>query len=115
MGEKAFLTVYGKVPLMLTKNCPVKAQLGCKACPHKITDRKGIDFPVFCRGGYSEIYNSRPIWLADRLHEFRGIEYGVLMFCDETKEQAEEIIKKYINGEKPTVDYTRGLYEKGVL
>lgn len=115
MGEKAFLTVYGKVPLMLTKNCPVKAQLGCKACSHKITDRKGIDFPVFCRGGYSEIYNSRPIWLADRLHEFRGIEYGVLMFCDETKEQAEEIIKKYINGEKPTVDYTRGLYEKGVL
>ncbi|MBR5405704.1 MAG: U32 family peptidase, partial [Oscillospiraceae bacterium] len=29
---------YGRLPLMLTRNCPVQAQVGCKACRHHLSD-----------------------------------------------------------------------------
>ena len=110
-----YVTVYGKTPLMLTRVCPVKVNVGCAECTHKITDRKGIDFPVYCRGGYSEIFNSRPTVLSDRLPEFSDFDGIILSFCDETQDQAERIIDAYLIGEKPTGEYTRGLYYKGVL
>ena len=46
---------------MLTRNCPIKNGKTCAECDKKgkLTDRKGIEFPVMCRAGYSEILNSR--------------------------------------------------------
>ncbi len=103
---------YGRLPLMLTRNCPQKNGVGCAACSG-LTDRKGIVFPVSCRGGYSEIYNSRPIYLAERIDEF-STDYAILLFTLETPEECREIISRYRNGSGAEGDYTRGLYYRGV-
>lgn len=111
------LTLYGNTNLMCTRNCPIKSGEGCKTCSHIITDRKNVSFPVFCRGGYSYIKNSRPIWLADRMNEFENLDFAILEFTNETEEEIEKIITQYVNGINitPPESYTRGLYYKGVL
>ncbi len=108
------LEVYGRLPLMLLRNCPLKIG-DCGDCKHEITDRKGIKFPVLCRGGYSEIFNSRPTILSDRLREFSGADFLILDFTTEEKEQCREIIEAYHSEKSPVGEYTRGLYGKGVL
>ena len=114
--ENAIIYVYGKTPLMLTDNCPIKADVGCKECKNTITDRKSISFPVYCRGGYAEIYNSRPLWLADRLSEYDGFSGFILNFVDESESEITEVIKSYTKkGFYKATEYTRGLYDKGVL
>ena len=63
------LMVYGRAPLMLTRNCPLaNSPKGCLHCkePGCLTDRKRKQFPVVCRGGKNiEVLNSVPLWLCD--------------------------------------------------
>lgn len=108
------LIVYGHLPLMLFRNCPIKNGKDCKDCKkdNYITDRMGIKFPVRCRMGYSEMLNSVPIWLADRKKEINQ-DFGVLYFTNETKEDIKEIIDGYINELPPMLKHTRGLYYRG--
>lgn len=105
---------YGRLPLMLFKNCPASLE-GCKGCKKDrfLTDRKGIRFPVLCRMGYSELLADRPIWLADRKNEF-NTDVLLLSFTDETKEEIEEILSSYKNSDKCKNLFTRGLYYRGV-
>lgn len=114
---KKGIFAYGRLPLMLTRNCPVKNGTVCKDCnkDNVITDRKGISFPVRCRAGFSEIYNSTVIWLGDRLDEIRDIDFLLLYFTDESKEDISTIIYKYKNGGNPPSEYTRGLYYRNLL
>ena len=65
---------YGKLPLMLTRNCPVKTFSSCAVCggKGKLTDRKGYEFSVDCSSGTSEILNSVPLYIFDRLSEFKN-------------------------------------------
>ena len=108
---------YGRLPLMLLRNCPFKNGRQCADCDKKGTlrDRKGIEFPVACRGDHCELLNSMPIYLADKLSDFSGVDFMVLSFTDETKEQTEEIISAYKNGGTPPVQYTRGLYFRDLI
>ena len=105
---------YGRLPLMLFKNCPASLE-GCKGCKKDrfLTDRKGINFPISCRMGYSELFADRPIWLADRKNEFNA-DVFLLSFTFEDKEETENVIESYINGEKCKTLFTRGLYYRGV-
>lgn len=109
------IIAYGNIPLMLTANCPINNVKPCSKCTRheNITDRKGISFPVRCRMGFSEILNSRPIWLADRLNEL-DFDFIMLYFSRETKEQAQRVINAYKDGGTPDGEYTRGLYYRGV-
>ena len=111
------LIVYGRLPLMLTRNCPVKAHIGCENCGKNgsLTDRKGITFPVVC-SSYPcvELLNSVPVYMADRMKEVKT-DFAHFYFTSESKKQVEEIISLYENGSKPPFDYTRGLYYRGVL
>ncbi len=111
------LMIYGKIPLMLTRNCPVKNKLTCGECGGKsvLVDRMGVSFPVICKNGASFIINSRPVWMADKKNEIRGIDYGLLYFTDEDKYECEAVIRAYNNNEKPDGEFTRGLYYKNVL
>lgn len=110
------ITVYGRLPLMLTRNCPVKNGKSCSECKRQsdITDRMGIKFPVRCRMGYSEILNSRPVYLADRMREIPPCDILFFNFTVESKAEVEEIINAYKNGEKPRAEFTRGLLYRGV-
>ncbi len=108
---------YGNVPLMLFKNCPLKNGGSCGNCDKKgaLTDRLGVEFPVRCRLGYSEMLNSVPIWLADRQSELTGFDYQILYFTRESKERVVEVINAYKKGLPPDTKHTRGLYFRGVI
>lgn len=108
---------YGRLPLMVTKNCPLKNGRECKTCDKKgfITDRKGIDFPIECRGNSSELLNSTPLFLADKKSDLNAFDFLLLWFTDESEKTAENIIKAYINGGKAPNEFTRGLYYKNLL
>lgn len=107
--------IYGRLPLMITRNCPIAAQIGCKNCTRKLTDRTGAEFPVLCRKelGYVEILNSREMWLSDKISDF-NLDFGDLWFTVETAEQAAQVYKKYREGTAPEGEFTRGLYYRGV-
>lgn len=108
--------VYGRTPLMLTRNCPIKNGMPCAQCGRKqsITDRKGIAFPVRCENGFSEIFNSRPTCLSDRIHELHNIDFYLLDFTTENKAECRQIIENYRRGAPADGAYTRGLYYRGV-
>lgn len=111
------IIAYGNIPLMLFKNCPLKNGISCKECDKNgvITDRLGVQFPVRCRMGYSELLNSVPLWLADRKAELNGFDFVILYFTRETKERAFEVINAYKNGAEPDTKHTRGLYYRGTI
>ena len=103
--------VYGKLPLMLTRNCPVKNEIGCKNCTHCIIDRTSRKFPVVCCGDYVEILNPDILYMADKLNEFTNISFTVVLLSDENAEQTISAI----SGVKPAGNITRGLYCRGVI
>ena len=79
-----------------------------------ITDRKGTSFPVMCNFGCSELLNSRPLYMGDRLREISNVDFRMFRFTDETREEAESVLLAYEKGEKPKGEFTRGLYYRGV-
>lgn len=111
------ICAYGNIPLMLTRNCPIKNGKSCKDCRQNsyLTDRKGIRFPVVCdEQGASEILNSRPIYLADKQDDFRNIDFILLYFTKEKKETIARVLSDYQNRSEPKGEFTRGLYYRGV-
>lgn len=111
------IIAYGNIPLMFFKNCPLKNGISCKDCDKKgyVTDRLGEKFRIRCRSGYSELLNNRPIWLADKQSDFSTLDFIILYFCDETKDDVESIISAYKNGTVCNSTYTRGLYYRGTI
>lgn len=109
--------VYGRIPLMLTRNCPVKNKLTCAECRSKsvLVDRMGVKFPVICKNGASFILNSRPLWATDKKSEMRNLDFGLLYFTNENKSECEGLIAACIGGDTPQGEFTRGLYFKNVL
>ena len=79
-----------------------------------MTDRKGLTFPVVCSGGCSEILNSKPVYMADKISEIKNVSFLLLYFTTETKEEAAEISEAYRTGKAPSGDFTRGLFYRGV-
>lgn len=109
--------IYGRIPLMLTRNCPVRNKLTCAECGKKsfLVDRMGVEFPVICKNGCSFILNSRPLWVADKKNEFRNLDFGLIYFTNESEEECAAILEKVKNGSNPPAEFTRGMYFKGVL
>lgn len=102
--------VYGHLPLMLMRNCPVKAQAGCENCTGALVDRMGKKFFINCKkkSGYYELLNGDPLYLADKEELKTDIDY--IMFTKETAEQAANVLLAYKKKTPPTGDFTRGLY-----
>ncbi len=112
--------LYGRLPLMIMANCPIKAETGCRTCSKSLTDRTGTVFPVKCRmiGGedYNELLNSKTLYLPDKLGYF-DIDFGILMFTDESPKEVKAVLGDYQAGisRRDGKDYTNGLYFRGVL
>ena len=113
------IIAYGRLPLMLTRNCPVKNGKTCSDCKSNsyLTDRMGKKFPVVCNMGFSEILNSAPIYMADRMSEIKNTDFVTFYFTKEKKETAEAILEAYKKGKKlsDASTYTRGLYYRGAI
>lgn len=107
---------YGRLPLMLTRNCPVRNVKTCAECKKSgtLTDRKNTVFPIECHNCCSDILNSRPVYMADRLGEIKNVDFILLYFTDESASHAAEIINAYKNSLKPQGEFTRGLFYRGV-
>lgn len=106
---------YGRLPLMLTRNCPVRNGKACSECKSGsyLTDRKGMKFPVVCSFGCSEILNSCPIYMGDRINEIKNVDFITFYFTKEPAEMCEAVINAYRTGKKAAGDFTRGLYYRG--
>lgn len=103
------IVVYGHLPLMLTRNCPIKNETGCSGCTGQLTDRMGKQFPVICSKDYSEILNPDVLFMADKkLPDM--IRFGIIMLTHENKEQT----RLAISGRIPDEKFTRGLYYRGI-
>ena len=111
------IIIYGNIPLMLFKNCPVKNGMDCKSCKKEqyITDRMQTKFPIKCRLGYSELLNSLPIWMFDRKAEYRELDFSVIYFTNESKERVVEILSAYKKQSEPDTKHTRGMYYRGSI
>ena len=46
------------------------------------------------------VLNSCPLWLADKMNDIRNVDYGLLWFTDESKEECARVISDYCCGEK---------------
>ncbi len=110
------ILLYGRQPLMLTRNCPRQAALGsCADCNGQgLTDRTGTVFPVMCAGGCSEILNSVPLYWADKLEEIPRRDFSLLHFTTESTEEVTNITALYRHGGRGPGAITRGLYRRGV-
>ena len=108
---------YGRLPLMVTRNCPIKNKISCAECGRnsELWDRMNIKFPVRCKYGCSYILNSRPLCVYDRKNEFKNIDYDLLYFTTESASECVQIMNNYHNNTPPEYEYTRGLYYKNVL
>ena len=107
---------YGRLPLMITKNCPVRAQAGCKSCTGSITDRTGRKFPVECDGKqYARILNCDILETSDKLSDFKGAAFALLDVGNMPPKPASDVIKRYMDRGTPEGKFTRGLYYRGII
>ncbi len=109
------IIAYGYLPAMLTRNCPIKNEVGCKNCQNILTDRKNCENKVVCHGDYTEILNSQCLYMADRLEDIRNISFITLYFNDETPKEITSVIREYTEKYHKRENITRGLYYRGIL
>ncbi|MDR0839060.1 MAG: U32 family peptidase [Oscillospiraceae bacterium] len=116
------IIAYGRLPLMLTENCIIKSALGVCSCGNfsGLTDRTGASFPVIRESADScrnVVLNSRKLFLADRLADFRNIGLWAhrLAFTTENAAECVSVMRSYLGqGDYSPGGFTRGLYYKGV-
>ncbi len=113
---KRGIIAFGRLPLMLTRNCPIANEKTCAECKGQsyLTDRKGMKFPVMCNFGCSEILNSQPIYLGDRLDEIKGVDFITFYFTNENQKLCDAVLDAYRKGKGiKGNNHTRGLYYRG--
>ena len=106
--------VYGHMPLMLTRACPLQNIHDCAHCDKTgvLTDRKAKKFPVRCGLGVRTIYNPVPIYMGDEPGAL-AVDYGVAYFTLESREEAAQILEMIRSHAPFEGEFTRGLYFKG--
>jgi len=110
--------VYGRLPLMQTENCIIQ-NLGeaCgENCGGVLVDRTKAEFPI--KREYKHriiIYNSVPIYLADKIGELKkcGVGLYTLLFTDEIQDEKEfdNLISLCFAKAPAPFPYTRGYYK----
>ena len=129
-GGRQLLSVYGRIPMMITAGC-VRKTAGM--CSHKeqaffsITDRMGKSFPVRCVCGhcYNVIYNSLPLSLHSFVRKKDPVAMGaagwICSFTTESGAETEEILRWYASGgasgdaQSVFGEFTTGHYRKSAL
>lgn len=127
------IIAHSYVQMMVMKNCPMsmikkcKNQEDCNTCSYHnkylLKDRKGMYFNIERKNKLTNIYNSVPLTLIQKTHDF--VDLGINMFLIDTKfeKNVEEIIDAMyceLNGldvESILKDknFTRGHYFKNIL
>jgi len=113
-GASTGAMVYGHMPLMLTRACPLHNLHDCAHCPRQgvLTDRKAKKFPVRCGQGVRTVYNPVPIYMGDKPAAL-AVDWEYAHFSIETKQQAAHILALLRQHAPFEGEFTRGLYFKG--
>ncbi|MCL2106993.1 MAG: U32 family peptidase [Oscillospiraceae bacterium] len=101
--------VYGRLSLMLCRVCPVGS---CGAGDCHLVDRMGAKFPLRCRNGCTELFNSRPLYLLDRKDALAALplSFHLIALTTEGPEECAAILRAYQDGTRVVKEYTRALY-----
>lgn len=113
---KTGILVYGYMPLMHFRCCPLQNENGCKDCNGKgvLTDRMGEKFRVLCeKRQYCVLYNSVPLYIGDK--NIPPVSFVLLKFTEETPGEAEKIISLFKNKKPLPGKKTAGLYEREII
>ena len=105
------LIVYGHLPLMLFRACPMRGKDGCGSCGgrRELRDRQGKTFPVLCHGRqYSTLLNPVPLYVWDK--PLRGLDFGVVYFTGEDRETCRSVWQHCLTGEPWPGERTNGPY-----
>jgi len=114
------IITYGRLPLMITENCTLKASTKACCCDNSpmLRDRRGALFPVMkLYGCRNLILNSEKIFLADRYEHYSSIGLWAqrLSFTTENPRECVQIAARYLGlGDYEVQSRTRGLYFRGV-
>ena len=110
MEQGGSLTVYGRLPLMLTERCFVKENFGCDTCGHAhLTDRKNVSFPLLREYGHRTlIFNSLPTYLGDRPRETMGLGHHFI-FTTETAREIDGVTAAYLKQESLPIAVRRSV------
>ena len=114
-GKLGFI-VYGHMPLMRFRCCPMQTARGCAGCSgdNELSDRRGEAFRVLCSGKrYSTLFNTVPLYVGGMKRP--DADFNTLYFTYETKSECEEVINTFVKGEKAAFRRTAGLYDKELL
>lgn len=111
------IVVDGYLPLMIMRNCPIKAKQDCVRCggAGSLTDRMGVQFKVECskQEGYVEVLNGDRLHMADRMRECKQ-DFAVIYFTVETKAECVQAVADYRAGKGAADLFTRGLYYRSI-
>lgn len=125
IAEGNEIIAYGRIPLMVMENCPLKAAKKCQngETAEFLCDRKGQKFPLKCNFGCSiELLNSKPVYMADKISDLLKLKINALrlIFTVENFAECGKIIgeyKKALSGEKVSAPventFTRGHFYRG--
>ena len=119
------VTVYGRLPLMISEHCAVGANIcgknNCNMCKKSqffLEDRVGEKFPIItdrekCR---MQILNSKILFASEIKKELEGkVDYFRAYFFNEGTEERKKVLKAIKNGEKVVSGkYTSGHFYRGV-
>ncbi|MDD3243282.1 MAG: DUF3656 domain-containing protein [Eubacteriales bacterium] len=124
--------VYGRLPLMYSKHCPVGAEMGggahcglCHTGRFALRDRKDMQFPLICFSGVCRcvILNAVRLHVPDfaaRLAD-AGVSTLRLIFTEETPQEIAEVLASYTQALRDPPEhflrgesYTAGHYLRGV-
>ena len=107
----------GYLPLMLCRCCPGKLRDGgCSSCNKTgvLQDRLSKSFIFSCEGNCTEILNSVPLFLDDRIKNFSTIDFHIHRFSVENSVEKVENRGSFSSRHQNSTDFTRGLYFRGV-
>lgn len=108
------IIAYGRLPLMINRRCPINDGKPCnngKQCGRILTDRRGRILTPICSNTV-ELLNPDTLNISDKLDDFTTVDFFVLKFTVE--KDIISITDQFRRGEKPTGQFTRGLYYRGV-
>lgn len=127
---KTEVVAYGHLPLMVVKNCVIRAYTG-KCARGKdgyvLRDRKNERLPLLCEPDscVNLLYNAKPLYMADKVEELSraGVSRLRLDFTIESPERCAQVMRAYcaaVNGEKierlfSQNEFTRGHFYRGIL
>lgn len=122
--------VYGHLPLMVMKNCVIKACSGaCKKgrTGYRLIDRKRQAFPLLCDplSCTNTLLNAKPLYMADKIADLKraGVRKFLLCFTVEEPEACARILEEYkravegvpVTNNRGENSFTRGHFYRGVL